>query len=242
VNLEVGSGEVVGMLGPSGSGKTTLALAVMDLLPRNSRIDNGAISFRAERNPDASRSFSRPGNSIVFQEPATVLCPVRRVGAQIADVIEARLGYSRKQCRVMALERLAEVQFDDPRAIYDAYPHELSGGQRQRIVLAQAFARNPTLVIADEPTSALDTITQAEVLNVMRLLVAERAAAMILITHDPLVLHGFADRIVVLHQGTIIEDSPAERLWNQPTHQYTKSLFASVPSLSATPDPRMPGC
>ena len=195
VCLDVRAGEVVGVLGASGSGKSTLALAIAGDLPRHARIVGGSI---VRPNPQTV-------TALVYQEPATVLSPFRRVGEQVADVVEARFGSARRQCRAVALDELRAMQFDDPEAAFQAYPHELSGGQRQRIVLAQAFVRKPTLVVADEPTSALDSVTEAEIMRLFRRTVRSRSTATILITHNPLLLRDFADRVIVLHEGRIID-------------------------------------
>jgi peptide/nickel transport system ATP-binding protein len=151
---------------------------------------------------------------MVYQEPASVLNAVRRMGPQVADVIQAQFRYNLERCRRLALHHLAEVHLDNPEAIYSAYPHELSGGQRQRIVLAQAFAREPSLIVADEPTAALDTVIQTEVLKVMQTRVAAMRTSMVLITHDPLILFGLADRIIHIHRGVIIEEHGAEHSWS----------------------------
>lgn len=214
--LDVRAGEVVGVLGPSGSGKSSLALAIAGALPRTALITGGSIT---RPNPNAV-------TALVYQEPATVLSPFRRVGEQVADVVEARFGSTRGQCRAVALDELREMQFKDAEAVFRAYPHELSGGQRQRIALAQAFVRKPTLVVADEPTSALDTVTQAEILRLFRETVGKRSTATILITHNPLLLRNLADRIAVIHKGQVIEESPAAALWARPEHPYTQSLMA----------------
>lgn len=216
VCLDVRVGQIVGVLGPSGAGKSSLALAVAGALPCHARITAGRIE---RPNPHSV-------TALVYQEPATVLSPFRRVGEQVADVAEAHFGFIRRRCRAAALDELRAMQFEDPEAVFQAYPHELSGGQRQRIVLAQAFIRTPTLVVADEPTSALDTVTQAEILRLFKRTVRSRSLATILITHNPLLLRDFADRIVVIHEGRIIEENSATALWAHPAHPYTQSLMA----------------
>jgi ABC-type glutathione transport system ATPase component len=230
VSLDVEPGQVLGLVGGSGSGKSTLALAILGLLPRNAQIDSGNILFRGTDLLKADdRAFERIRGaqiSIVFQEPATALNPVLRAGEQIADVISTHTAYSRRECRERAKQRMLELQLTDTQRIYDAYPHELSGGQRQRIAIAQAFACRPALVIADEPTTALDSVTQAEILRLIKRLVTTTGVAMILITHDPALLCGLADRMAVLSGGALVEEGPFRDICERPVHPYTGSLLA----------------
>jgi ABC-type glutathione transport system ATPase component len=234
IDLQVGPAQVLGLLGSSGSGKSTLAMAVLGILPARARIESGTILFRGEdllrAEESRLRSLRGAAISMVFQEPATALNPVLRVGDQVAEVIAAHSTHSHKECRQLAHERLREMQFAEAHQIYNAYPHELSGGQRQRVVLAQAFACRPSLVIADEPTSAADSVTQAEIVRLMRSMVKTNAVAMILITHNPLLLSGFADRVAVIHSGRLLEEGPVEQVLRQPQHEYTQSLLACVPT------------
>jgi ABC-type glutathione transport system ATPase component len=220
VNLHLRAGETIGVLGPSGSGKSTLGLAAAGMLPINARITGGAIS-----RPLVAGS-QRSVTALIHQEPARVLSPVRRVGDQIADAVQARFGYDRAECKKITLEGLSAMQFEAPDNAYRAYPHELSGGQRQRIVIAQAFLLEPSLIVADEPTSALDSITQRAILKLMRRTLTQRPTAMILITHDPLILLDVVDRIAVLKDGRVVEENATERLWSQPRHPYTQRLLS----------------
>ena len=230
VNLEIAPGRVLGLVGGSGSGKTTLALAILGLLPSNAHIDSGGIFFRGidllGAGDHALQRIRGAQISIIFQEPATALNPVLRVGEQIADVIAAHTACSRGQCREIAKERMRELQLCDVQTMYDAYPHELSGGQRQRIAIAQAFACRPALVVADEPTTALDSITQAGILRLIKHLVTTTGVAMILITHDPALLQNLADRMAVLDAGTLVEEGAFRDVCERPVHPYTASLLA----------------
>jgi ABC-type glutathione transport system ATPase component len=212
LSFHVNPGETVGVLGPSGCGKTTLALALLRLLPRTARVTRGSIRFREhdmlladERMLERIRGAEA---SIIFQEPATGLNPVMRVGDQIAEVARAHIKGSRSTWRNSAERALAEVQLGGPR-IYEAYPHQLSAGQRQRIVIAQALVCRPGFLIADEPTSALDNKTQAEILDLFKELKQRLQLALLFITHNPALLVGLADRLLIVNsrQPAAIGDS-----------------------------------
>jgi oligopeptide/dipeptide ABC transporter ATP-binding protein len=227
-NLEIGAGESLGILGESGSGKSTLAAAFLRLLPEGATYKSGSIVFRgcnilsaAERDLRAIR-----GAQIAFipQEPALTLNPVISVGDQIAEVIRAHFPGSTKDRKIRVEALLTEVGFDRPREIYRAYAHQLSGGQRQRIAIAQAMACRPALVIADEPTSKLDAPLQIEILDLMRALRREHGTSFVLISHDPAVLAGFVDRIVVIYAGRIVEEGSITDIFRKPLHPYTQAL------------------
>lgn len=203
LSLDIDPGETVGVLGPSGCGKTTLALALLGLLPRTAQVVRGSIGFcgrdllRAdERTLQRIRGAEA---SIVFQEPALGLNPVMRVGDQIAEVARAHTKGSRSSWRRQAESALAEVRLDGLR-IYSAYPHQLSAGQRQRIAIAQALVCRPFFLIADEPTSALDAATQVEIINLFKELKRRLQIALLFITHNPALLAGLADRLLVMKE------------------------------------------
>ena len=167
--------------------------------------------------------------ALVSQDPAATLNPVMKVGTQISEVLRAHLKVSRKEYKNRVLELLREVGFPDAEKVSSAYPHELSGGQRQRVAIAQAASCRPALVIADEPTSKLDSSLQAEILEMMRKLVQQKRTALILITHDPAILRGIADRIVVMYAGRVMEEGPAEEVLSRPLHPYTEALMRLFP-------------
>ena len=228
VSLEIRPGERIGILGESGSGKSTLAAAILRLLPGDARYDSGTIRFRDQDvltlSESALRQIRGAAIALIPQEPALALNPVIRAGDQISEVLRAHLPMSRRDRKARIEELLTEVGFDQPQSIYTAYPHQLSGGQRQRIVIAQAIACKPQLVIADEATSKLDASLQAEVIDLMLQISRRYGMAFVVISHDPTVLAGFADRIVVMQAGRILEEGCTTDIFRRPVHPYTKGL------------------
>lgn len=229
VTLEIHQGEVVGMLGESGSGKSTLALALLRLLPEHAHYDRGCILFRGQDLPQLREGdlLKLRGKeiSLIPQDPAVSLNPVITAGEQIAEIMRAHLRMNGKQRRSRVLELLEEVGFDKPEEIYVAYPHQLSGGQRQRVAIAQAVACSPALVIADEATSKLDCSLQAEIISLLTRIQARHGMAFLVITHDPSILPGFADRIVVMYAGRIVEQAATRAAFQEPLHPYTQALM-----------------
>ncbi|MFB3826843.1 MAG: ATP-binding cassette domain-containing protein [Bryobacteraceae bacterium] len=216
VEFRISEGERVGVLGESGCGKTSMAMALLGMLPAA-----GSVRFRGrellgmrEREWRAVRGAQI---ALISQEPALALNPVMRVQTQIAEVARAH-GRGRGQALSM-LERLCP---EETGRIARSYPHQLSGGQRQRAAIAQALAAGPALIVADEPTSALDAVLAAEVAALFRSL----DAALLWITHDPRLLAGFADRVIVMYAGRVVEDGPALA---EPRHPYTRALLACAP-------------
>ncbi len=260
VSMTIAAGEVLGIVGESGSGKSVTALAIMGLLPRPpARITGGRISFDGvELSGLSERGMRRirgPGIGMVFQEPMSSLNPVFTIGDQIGETLRAheRLGPAARRTRTVAL--LDRVGIPSAARRLDDYPHQMSGGQRQRVMIAIALACNPRLLIADEPTTALDVTIQAQILDLLLELRAERGMAVMLITHNMGVVAETADRVLVMYSGRIVEQSPAAALFDHPAHPYTTGLLACVPSLDmdlprlqaipgALPDParRPPGC
>ena len=238
VSFNLGSGETLGILGESGCGKTTLALALLQLLPRTARIISGSVQFQhhdvLRANQCTLREIRGAKASIVFQEPAMSLNPVMRVGDQVAEVARAHASNGPKSNRQRAEAALAEVCLTD-RRIYSSYPHQLSSGQRQRVAIAQALVCKPVLVIADEPTSALDNVTQSEILKLLNDLRERHRVALLFITHNPAVLAGLADRVIVMSEGRIVEQGSVAEVYGDPRHPYTQTLLRSIPSLPLKP-------
>ncbi|OMI36696.1 dipeptide ABC transporter ATP-binding protein [Streptomyces sparsogenes] len=244
VSLQVRPGETLALVGESGSGKSTVALAAMGLLAGNARatgravIDGTDIVGADEAGLAALRGRTV---SMVFQEPATALDPLTRIGKQIAEVIRNHGDVSAKDAAARAVDLLRRVGIPEPEKRAAAYPFQLSGGQRQRVVIAMAIANDPALLIADEPTTALDVTVQAEILDLLRRLAAETRTGVLLVTHNMGVVADFADRVAVMYQGRIVETGTVEDVLLRPSHDYTRRLLAAVPRLSvAEPDGRAP--
>ncbi|MFJ4220123.1 dipeptide ABC transporter ATP-binding protein [Curtobacterium luteum] len=235
VTLHVEPGETLALVGESGSGKSTVALAAMGLLSGNATATGSAVvdGHEVVGAPEpALRSLRGSTVSMVFQEPATALDPLTRVGAQIAEVIRNHRDVSATDAATRAVELLERVGIPSPAARAKAYPFELSGGQRQRVVIAMAIANQPKLLIADEPTTALDVTVQAEILELLRGLAADTGTGVLLVTHNMGVVADFADRVAVMLQGEIVETGPVEDVLLRPQHDYTERLLAAVPRLT----------
>jgi peptide/nickel transport system ATP-binding protein len=237
-SFELARGEGLGILGESGSGKSTLAKALMRLLPMGAQISKGTIQFE-EQNllalTEAEMGRIRGAQlSFISQDPGQSLSPVMRAGDQIAEVIHAHRDWSWNRCRAEATSLLERVHLSsDSRRMYDAYPHQLSGGQQQRVVVAQALACAPAMIIADEPTASLDSSTAGEILKLFRELKEDRRMSLLLITHDPTILHGLADRVAVMYSGRIVEVAPLSQIYDRPRHPYVKALLDCVPPPTA---------
>ncbi|HLS93325.1 MAG TPA: ABC transporter ATP-binding protein [Microbacterium sp.] len=228
VSFAVPDGARVGVIGESGSGKSLTALAILGLLPDGAEV-SGSIRWNGRelvglRDRDLAKVR---GDEIgmVFQEPQTALNPIRTVGRQMAEPIRIHRGASRKAAAARAVELARTVSLPDPEAIVARYPHQLSGGQRQRVATAMALACDPDLLIADEPTTALDVTIQAEVLDLLRGLVADRGMSLLFITHDLAVLAQVADRAVVLERGRVVEEGEVRALLTAPAHPVTQGLL-----------------
>jgi oligopeptide/dipeptide ABC transporter ATP-binding protein len=236
VSFRLNDGEALGLAGESGCGKTTTALSLVRLLPANARIRKGSSIelFGIDLVPkteDQLRRYRWREISMVFQGAMSALNPVRRVGEQIAEPIEIRLGEPRWRARRRAGELLELVGI--PRKRADAYPHELSGGMRQRAMIAMALACDPAIVIGDEPTTALDVMVQAQILQLLERLRQELGLSLILITHDLSVIAETCDRTLVMYAGRVAEEGPVTRIFRSPRHPYTAKLLGAFPSIQA---------
>ncbi|MBO0848244.1 MAG: ABC transporter ATP-binding protein [Pseudonocardia sp.] len=235
-SLTVARGEVVAVVGESGSGKSTLAHAVIGLLPDNGRLDGGRV-WLADREltalPErALRGLRGRRIGLVPQDPTISLNPVKKIGAQVAEVLRTHRLADRRRARLDAVELLARAGLPDPAVRAEQYPHTLSGGMRQRVLIAIAIAAGPELLIADEPTSALDVTVQRQILDHLELLTRESGMSMLLITHDLGVAADRADRLMVMSRGQIVEHGPVERILRRPTEPYTRRLVDSAPGLN----------
>lgn len=235
VSFTLDRGARMGLIGESGSGKSLTALAIMGLLPDGLEA-SGSIRFGDLELLDLNdRDMGQHrGNAIsmIFQEPMTALNPVMRIRKQIAEPLRLHRGMSKNDAYQRAIELLDDVGIDQPERRAQSFPHEMSGGQRQRAMIAMALACSPDLVIADEPTTALDVTVQAQVLQLLRDQVVANDASLILITHDLPVVAAVTDDVVVLRQGRVVENGPTQKVFTEPSTDYTSALIGSVPPLS----------
>ena len=241
VSFEVNPGETVCIVGESGSGKSVSSLSLMRLVEFGGGEIAGGRLFFDRRDGDEVDLAQTPqdlmrtirGNEIgmIFQEPMTALNPVFTVGRQLTEGLKLHKGMSQSQAEARALELLKQVRIPEAERRLKQYPHELSGGMRQRVVIAMALACEPRLLIADEPTTALDVTIQAEILALMDRLKRETGTAVMFITHDMAVVAQMADRVVVMFRGNKVEEGTVEEIFENPQHEYTKSLLAAVPKL-----------
>jgi peptide/nickel transport system ATP-binding protein len=235
MNYVVRRGEVLAIVGESGSGKSTSSMALLGLLPENSRV-TGSIKLlgRELRGVDEATLRSLRGNEIavIFQEPMTALNPVYTIGFQIMEALKSHdRGMAPTIAKERAIDLLRMVEMPNPEQSFHKYAHQLSGGQRQRAMIAQSISCDPLLLIADEPTTALDVTVQAEVLDLLRSLHKRLDSAIILITHDMGVVADLADRIMVMKNGIVVESGTVHEIFHTPQHPYTQQLLAAVPHL-----------
>jgi peptide/nickel transport system ATP-binding protein len=235
VSFSIGQGQTLALVGESGSGKSMTALAVIGLLSPALRISAGSIRLAGQEMLGASEAAWRQARgtemAMIFQDPVSALDPVLRIGDQLMEAVRAHRGMSRREARDEALALLSRVRLQNPIARFDAYPHQLSGGMCQRVMIAMALAGRPRLLIADEPTTALDVTVQAQILDLLMRLQEEEAMAILLITHDLGLVAGYAERVAVIYAGRIVEEAPADRLFDRPRHPYTVSLLQAAPRL-----------
>ena len=232
VSFDIKPGESYGLVGESGCGKSTTAYAALRYLPRNAVITGGRILVGGDditkMNDEQVREFRTNHASMVYQDPGGALNPTTKVGPQVAEAFTI-LGQSADQARESALAALRRVHIADPERVYQRYPHQLSGGMQQRIVIAIALACDPQLLVLDEPTTGLDATVEASVLDLVRSLVAETNAAVLLIAHNLGVIRTMCDRVGVMYAGKIVEEGDAVTVFERPQHPYTVGLLQSLP-------------
>ena len=237
ISFDIARGETLGIVGESGCGKSVTSLAVLGLLARNGRVRSGSASFEGrdliQMNDRALRQIRGREIAMIFQDPMTSLNPVLTIGKQIREALKTHFGMDRKDADARATELIDRVGIPSASARLRDYPHQFSGGMRQRAMIAMALACQPKLLIADEPTTALDVTIQAQILALLRELVAEEDAALILITHDLGVVAGMCERVNVMYAGMFVETGSADQLFGSPRHPYTLGLLQSVPRLDA---------
>ena len=247
VSFSVSPGEMVALVGESGCGKSAIALSVMRLLPPNGRSERGAVIFEGRDlltlDARALRDLRGRRLSLIFQEPAAALNPVRTIGDQMAEIMRVHGERSARTARARATTMLGRTGIPDPERSARCYPHQLSGGMRQRVLIAMALLLEPALVIADEPTTALDMSVQSQILELLRSLQRETGTALLLITHDLSIVAETCSRVLVMYAGQIVEDAGADELFAKPAHPYTLGLLDSIPRLHDVPGrlPAIPG-
>jgi oligopeptide/dipeptide ABC transporter ATP-binding protein len=238
VSLTLEAGQTLGIVGESGSGKTTLALSILRLLPPAAKIVSGALRFDGEdllrKSPREMRHIRGKKIAMILQDPMASLNPLFTIGDQVSEPIRVHEGASRRSAWAQARKLLASVRIAAPERRVGEYPHEMSGGMRQRIVGAIAISCEPRLLIADEPTTSLDVTIQAQYLNLLRDLQKEHGLALIFITHNLGIVARMCDSVAVMYAGRLIESGPVRRIFDQPSHPYTRALLDSIPRLSDT--------
>jgi peptide/nickel transport system ATP-binding protein len=234
IDLTVERGEAVGLVGESGCGKSVTWLAALGLLPKTAQV-GGSVRLEGHdllRAPPALLDEVRGGRiAMIFQDPASALNPVLRLGRQVGEALALHRGLSGRAIRAETKRLFDLVGIPDASRRLDAFPHELSGGQNQRVMIAMALAGEPDLLVADEPTTALDATIQAQILELLTTIRRETGMALVLISHDLGVISETCDRVCVMYAGRIIETAGSEALFAQPAHPYTQGLLAALPPL-----------
>lgn len=255
VSFDLYEGQTLGVVGESGCGKSVTARAILRLVQKPGRIVGGQILYhRKTKTGEESvldlaqvkatgkeiRQIRGKEVGFIFQEPMTSFSPVHTIGAQIIEVLLLHTDLDRKEARDRAIELLREVGIPLPEKRIDEYPHQLSGGLRQRAMIAMALACRPRLLIADEPTTAIDVTTQAQILQLLKKLQAEKGMAVMFITHDLGVIAEIADEVIVMYLGRVVERASVDDLFHNPKHPYTQALLRSIPTVHETPEGELP--
>ena len=245
VSLDIHAAETLCVVGESGSGKSVMATAVMGLLDSALQPDAGEILLLGESllraAPARLRQLRGQTMGMVFQEPMTALNPVMTCGDQVDELLATHTDWPAAKRRAEILRVFERVRLPDPARMLRSYPHQLSGGQRQRIVIAMAVILRPALLICDEPTTALDVTTQKEILRLIADLQREQGSAVLFITHDMGVVAEIADRVLVMHQGQVVETGSRDEVLRCPRQAYTRQLLAAVPAMTPPPARPEPG-
>jgi len=238
ISFDIAAGETLGIVGESGCGKSVTSLALLGLLARAGRVTSGTARFGGRDLLKLSdRELRRVRGkeiAMIFQDPMTSLNPVLTIGRQIREALQTHFGMRKREAEERSAELLDRVGIPGAKARVDDYPHQFSGGMRQRAMIAMALACKPKLLIADEPTTALDVTIQAQILDLLRELVREENAALMLITHDLGVVAGMCERVNVMYGGMFMETAPVLELFARPRHPYTLGLLQSIPRLDAS--------
>ena len=236
-SFEIPPGHRIAVVGESGSGKSTLGLGMMGLLPRNAKLSIDKIVLDDQMlnitDSDGLKEIRGKKIAMVFQDAKASLDPIRTIGSQITEVLKVHKIVPSDKYEEEVVRLLAEVEIPRPKLVAHQYAHELSGGMRQRAMIATALAGRPSLLIADEPTSALDVTTQATVIELLRRLSDNGGMSTMLVTHDLALVASFAQSVLVMYAGNIVEFGSVEKIYEQPSHPYTKALLAAIPNIWA---------
>jgi len=242
LSMSVPRKRTVGVIGESGCGKSITARAIMRLIDRPGRIIGGQMMLRVDDtsavevtslDPNGQRMRAIRGRDIamIFQEPMTSLSPVHTIGNQIGEAVRLNRTRDRQEIREIVMASLERVGMSNPSQRYGEYPYQLSGGMRQRAMIAMALSCRPSLLIADEPTTALDVTVQAQILELMQELQAEREMSILFITHDLGVIAEMAEEVYVMYLGRVVESGPIREVFERPAHPYTRGLLKSMPQV-----------
>ncbi len=234
VDLAIGRGEALGLVGESGCGKSITWLAALGLLPASARAEGEARLDGRDMIGAPARALEkiRGGRiAMIFQDPASALNPVLRIGRQLGEAARLHQGLSGESARAEARRLLDLVGVPDAARRLDSYPHEMSGGQNQRVMIAMALAGKPDLLVADEPTTALDATIQAQILELLAEIRRETNMALVLISHDLGAVSTVCERVAVMYAGRVVEEADAVDLFANPLHPYTRGLLGALPAL-----------
>ncbi len=250
VSFDLAPGEVMGLVGESGSGKSVTAKSLMHLNPGNSiyapqsritlMLDEGPVDVLSLRTAKELQVVRGGAISMIFQEPMASFAPAITIGDQMVEQLQLHRRMSKRAARDLSVEMLQRVGISEAGKRFEQYAFELSGGMRQRAMIAMALSTNPKLLIADEPTTALDVTIQAQVIDLMKDLVAEFGMGIVFITHDLGVIAQTADHVAVMYLGRVIEHGPVREVIHRPAHPYTQGLIAALPDLEHLDAPLTP--
>ena len=251
VDFTLKKGETLGVVGESGCGKSTIGRAILNIIDKPGRIEDGEILWRLpdgreidltklDANSRLMRAIRGAGIALIFQEPMTSFSPLHTVGNQIGEAIRLHTDLSEEGVQDRSISLLQMVGIPNPEQRLKEYAFQLSGGLRQRAMIAMALSAEPQLLIADEPTTALDVTTQAQILDLLRQLQKDTGMAVVLITHNLGVIAEMADRVVVMYLGKAVESGPVEDIFYNPQHPYTQGLLRSIPSIYTRSVERLP--
>ena len=233
INMDLDKGEVRGLVGESGAGKSMIGKAILGILPRALKIDEGEIFFQEKDlltlKSNELRKTIGANVALIPQDPLTALNPSHRIGPQITNRLVDILGWKRNDAISRTYDLLDEVQIPDAERVINSFPHELSGGMRQRILIASAFAAEPKLIIADEPTTALDVTVQKQILKLIREMQVRHGTTLLFVTHDLGVVSKVCQSLSVLYSGKVIEDTLVSSFFKMPQHDYSKALLTATP-------------